>query len=147
MHQADCCGCGVPLRYLPLLLSVKSPTTVTCHQDFHAYPHLWAINRVLSDYPDYPCTSFLRCVLLHLAACNRLQQCCCAVDFSAIPLCLLAHGADDKSADLTVYGNIFVRPRPSGTNMTSGSATARRQLLQSGDNFTLLPLCSFLTFH
>lgn len=60
-----------------------------------------------------------------------LHHCCC-ICCQQCHLFKTVHYADDKPADLTVFGNVFVRPRLFGTNTTSGSVTARRQLLQSG---------------
>ncbi|KAL3159984.1 hypothetical protein ABBQ38_010372 [Trebouxia sp. C0009 RCD-2024] len=39
---------------------------------------------------------------------------------------------NNKQADLTVYGNVFVRPRPDYNNTTSSPSTRRRRLQQSG---------------
>ena len=71
-------------------------------------------------------------VAFGVPAYNTLYHCCYGVGLPVLPVCLIAHCADDKPADLTVYGNVFVRPRLSSTNTTSGSVTSRRRLLQSG---------------
>ena len=42
------------------------------------------------------------------------------------------HSAGDSEADLTVYGNVFVRPRSNGTNATTPAAQRRRLLQQTG---------------
>ena len=42
------------------------------------------------------------------------------------------HSAGDSEADLTVYGNVFVRPRSNSTNATTPAAQRRRLLQQTG---------------
>jgi len=42
------------------------------------------------------------------------------------------HAADGSEADLTVYGNVFIRPRFNATNTTTSAASRRRRLQQSG---------------
>ncbi|DBB09662.1 TPA: hypothetical protein ACH3X3_001309 [Trebouxia sp. C0006] len=45
-------------------------------------------------------------------------------------------GSDGSEADLTVYGNIFVRPRSNMTNATTTAAQRRRRLQQSSTSST-----------
>ena len=79
-----------------------------------------SITRAASQSGIYSCTH--PCVHAYAISCY-------GVGLPVLPVCLIA---DDKPADLTVYGNVFVRPRLSSTNTTSGSVTSRRRLLQSG---------------
>ena len=64
------------------------------------------------------------CIVAH-----HYTQLCCWLASSAAEL---VPCADSSQADLTVYGNVFVRPRLNSTNASSTTVTGRRRLQESG---------------